>query len=292
MNEKDFNKGIEELKNIRLSKSEKESIFKQVVSAPIESPYVKRSPIFISIFTRHAQVFVAASLIFVVSFGGVIYASDEALPGDILYPVKTAMVEPVLDRVYSAPDDKLVWEEEKVERRIAEAEKLIEKDELDDEKLAKLEAKIERSSIAFAEAASLVASSTATSSSSKKEREKKIKENFRAKINERKIAFDDDDDEELDDSASSATMMMSVPVADQDRVLNELTGESSKRGGKSLNKDKIERLKKAATRNLNGDDDDHDDDENRDDDDDNDERDDRENSVETEVEIKIEDVRI
>lgn len=250
MNEKDFNKEIHELKNIRLSKSEKESIFKNVMSTPVESSYVKRSPIFVSIFTRHTQVFVAASLVLAMSFGGAIYASDDSLPGDVLYSVKTAMIEPVLDVVYSAPEDKLLWEEEKVERRIAEAEKLIEKDELDEEKLAKLEAKIEKSSIAFAAAASLVASSTATSSFSKKEREKEIKQEFKIKINERIVVFDDDEEE------VAATMMMLVPVSGQDKVLNELTDESSKRG-KNLNREKIERLKRAATRNLNGD---HDDD--------------------------------
>ncbi len=290
MNEKDFDKGINELKNIRLSETEKKAIFKNIMSAPIESPYVKRSPIFISIFASHARVFVAASLVFVVSFGGVIYASDDALPGDVLYPVKTAVVESVLDVVYSAPEKKLVWEEEKVERRIAEAEKLIEKDELDDDKLAQLEARIEKSSIAFARTAGIVASSTATSSFSRTEKAKKIKQEFKTKINNRMIVYDDDRESE---ESAAATMMMSVPVSSQDRVLNELTDEGSKRSGKNPNKDKIERLKRAATKNLNGD---HDDDEKdsrgngrgeeREDDED------RDDEHDLEVEIKINDLRI
>lgn len=255
MNEKDFNKGIDELKNIRLSSAEKEGILKKIFATPVESPYVKPSPFFALIFSQHTRVFVAASLIFVISFGGVLYASDDALPGDVLYPVKTAMIEPMLNVVYSAPEKKLVWEEEKVERRIAEAEKLLEKDELSEDKLVELEEKIEKSSIAFVQAASRVASSTATSSSSKIEKEKRIKQEFKTKINERKVAFDDDEEEGID---ASTTMMMSVPVSSQDRILNELTESKSKRSGKNPNKEKIERLKRAATKNLNGDEDDDD----------------------------------
>ena len=322
MNENDFNKGIEELKNIRLSKAEKESVFKKVMLTPVESPYVKPSPIFVSIFTRHTQVFVAASLVLIMSFGGAIYASDESLPGDALYSVKTAVVEPVLDVVYSAPEKKLVWEEEKVERRIAEAEQLIERGELDEEKLAKLEAKIEKSSITFAATASIVASSTATSSIAKQERERKIKQDFRTKISERRFAFDDEE-EEVEDA--TASLMMSVKVSEEDKVLNELTNDSSRRG-KSLNKEKMERLKRAATRNLNGngDNDDDNNDNNRDDrssddngfvdgvklrgdgsvddndndssDDDKEDRDedsdDRSNKLEIDVEVEIKDIHI
>lgn len=174
MNKEDFRKGINGLKNIRLTEAEKTRMLERVFSAPIKSPYMKRVPVFVS------------CLILVLSFSVATYASGASLPGDILYPMKIKVVEPMLDVVNSAPEKKIVWEGEKVTRRIVEAEKLAEKDELDDERLEELERRIEKSSTAFAEVANIIASSTATSTLSARERAKGLRQELRKKINEDK----------------------------------------------------------------------------------------------------------
>jgi len=140
--EQSFGRGIEELKNIRLTEAEKTRILERVFSTPIESPYMKRTPVFAFVY----------SLILIISISGITYASDFSLPGDTLYPIKVSVVEPFLDVVNSSAEDKIVWETEKVERRIVEAEKLADIDELDDDRAKELERKIEQSSRAFVKA--------------------------------------------------------------------------------------------------------------------------------------------
>ncbi|OHA89376.1 MAG: hypothetical protein A3B03_00095 [Candidatus Zambryskibacteria bacterium RIFCSPLOWO2_01_FULL_42_41] len=175
MTEDNFKKGIEGLKSIRMTSVEKARILERVFATPIKSPYMKRIPAFAYVY----------SLIMILSFSGATYVSGRALPGDTLYPLKIKVVEPMLDAVYRTPEEKIVWEEQKVTRRIEEAEKLLEKNELDDERLEALERSIEKSSTAFAKAANVVASSTTTSSSSAREKTKSLKQEFRKKINER-----------------------------------------------------------------------------------------------------------
>src|SRR3990167_6782933 len=105
--EQSFGRGIEELKNIRLTEAEKTRILERVFSTPIESPYMKRTPVFAFVY----------SLILIISISGITYASDFSLPGDTLYPIKVSVVEPFLDVVNSSAEDKI----EQSSRAFAEA---------------------------------------------------------------------------------------------------------------------------------------------------------------------------
>src|SRR3989344_3574874 len=175
MNEEQFKKGIEDLKSIHLTDAEKARILKSVFATPIRSPFMRRIPVFAYVY----------SLLLIISISGVTYTSASSLPGDVLYPIKTGVVESVLDVVNRAPEDRIVWEEEKVERRIVEAEVLAKQGRLDDKKLEGLGRSIEKSSIAFTKAVNTAASSTTTSTSSARERAEGQKKEFRRKINER-----------------------------------------------------------------------------------------------------------
>lgn len=186
MNEENFKEGIEGLKNIRMTDAEKTRMLERVFSAPIKSPYLKRSPIFIFFSAKNTRVVLTSCLVLVLSIGGTTYASGSALPGDLLYPIKINIIESVLDVINSAPERKMVWGEKKVIQRILEAETLAEKGELDDDKLEELERTVEKSSRAFAEAASIVASSTATSTFSARKKVEDLKQEFRERINERR----------------------------------------------------------------------------------------------------------
>ncbi|OHB10938.1 MAG: hypothetical protein A3G05_02255 [Candidatus Zambryskibacteria bacterium RIFCSPLOWO2_12_FULL_45_14] len=178
--EQSFGRGIEELKNIRLTEAEKTRILERVFSTPIESPYMKRTPVFAFVY----------SLILIISISGITYASDFSLPGDTLYPIKVSVVEPFLDVVNSSAEDKIVWETEKVERRIVEAEKLADIDELDDERTAELERKIEQSSRAFAEA---VEKANGDRSEVRKE---EFRKKFESKIDDNGIQIEEDRSDE------------------------------------------------------------------------------------------------
>lgn len=152
MNEEYFKKGIEKLKNIRMTDVEKARVLKNVLSASSESPYMQHAPTFAFVSTRYTHMIYAFCLVLIFSLVGATYVSGKSLPGDLLYPIKTRIVEPVLDVINSAPEKRIIWEEEKVSRRIAEAEKLEEKNELSDERVTELERHVEKSSRAFVQA--------------------------------------------------------------------------------------------------------------------------------------------
>jgi len=157
-----------------MTDEEKTRMLKAILSSSVESPYMKRVPTFAFIYSHHGRVILVTCLVALISLGTVTYASEASLPGDVLYPIKTRVVESVLDIVNSAPERKIVWEEKKITRRIIEAEMLAEKDELDDERLEELGRSIEKSSSAFAQAVSIMASST------------NLKQEFRMRLQERK----------------------------------------------------------------------------------------------------------
>ncbi len=262
MNEKDFKKGIEELKNIRMTEVEKERMLKAVFSSPLESPYMKRVPMFAFVKYQHIQAVLVSCFVILISFGGITYASGSSIPGDALYAVKVRVVEPVLDVVNRAPENKIVWEEEKVVRRIVEAEKLAERDELNDERVEELERKIERGSIAFGVAANTIASSTATPALSARERANDLKREFLKRINDRREIFNDEEDDQDDKIEIVATTSeKTLEEKDTDR---ERESSNERRADQ---KDKVRRLRDTAVRVLDNDDRSGDD---RDDDDDDD----------------------
>jgi hypothetical protein len=187
MNEKDFEKGIKDFKNIRMADAEKEHMLNAVLSTPIPSPYMKRYPMFTFIYSsRYGKLALVLCLIFAISFSGAVSISGDSLPGDLLYPIKVMMVEPILDVINHAPEQKILWEEEKVTRRLVEAEKLAEKHELSDERVQSLENDIKKDSRRFIEAVNASASSNVASSTPSANREEVLKQAFRKKIIERK----------------------------------------------------------------------------------------------------------
>ena len=242
MNDKNFKKGIKELKNIRMTDAEKKTVLRKVFSSSVESPYMERIPVFAFIYSHHTRAILTGCLVLILSFSGVVYGSSGSLPGDLLYPIKTKVVEPVLDAVNHAPEKKIVWEEEKVTRRIMEAEKLAEKDELDDKRIMELERSIEKSSFAFTKAADSVASSTGTSTLSKKKKAEDLKREFRGRINDRQGAFDRKEGE-----FESGTAVGSKGV-------DEELDESDNRGH-DIQKEKIKRLQNVAIKVIDDDED-------------------------------------
>lgn len=79
-----------------------------------------------------------ASVAVVVLLVGVPALAEHAVPGDVLYPVKVHVNEEVKASLQTSPYEKVAWEAERVERRIAEAQLLATEGKLTEEAEATL----------------------------------------------------------------------------------------------------------------------------------------------------------
>ena len=147
MNENNFNKGIQELKNIRLTHAEKESILHAVFQTPVGSPYAKPS---VWSFTYARFAYVGAFLFLFVCTGGIFaYADEGSVPGDLLYPIKTHITEPFHAALAVTDEAKAQWEATKAMRRLDEAKRLDQNHKLTPELNAEIENDFTASQIAF-----------------------------------------------------------------------------------------------------------------------------------------------
>ncbi len=207
-----------------MTEGEKSRVYKNILNSEVESPFVRPSPFSFSSFHFVLVHRVAAlTLILVVSFSSLVYASDDALPGETLYSMKVGMLEPILDQFNHSVEKRIAWEEEKVERRLAEAEALVERSELDDKRSDELQERVEKSSRAFAQAVEEQAKQKAQDPESRKQK-------FRNKINKVEVG-------------DSQMMMMEIVTEDTLRAASNSQGESPK---KERQQEKVEKLRRKA----------------------------------------------
>jgi hypothetical protein len=225
MKNEEFKKGIGEMQEMRLTEREKAAMLAHVFSMPIRSPYARFMNVFSIIQKPMAMAF---SLAILVLGGTLTYGAENALPGEVLYPIKTRFIEPVIDTVSVSPVAELEWEEKKVERRLLEAEALAQEDKLDDEKTLELERKIEKSSAAFAAAAEKTASTS------------ELKQKFLNKLNEGEVGV----------AATAPAQVESAPEAARTMLMMATFEASDTSGKKDDKKEKIRRLKESAARAL------------------------------------------
>lgn len=100
------------------------------------------------------MVIVAVLLIAVAAGGGVSLAAENALPGEVLYPVKVEVNENVRTAFAFSQEAKAEWRVEQTERRLQEAEKLAVQGELEGSAAATVESKFEQHTQSLAEIAS------------------------------------------------------------------------------------------------------------------------------------------
>lgn len=79
-----------------------------------------------------------ALLAFFVVGTGVTYASQEALPGDVLYRIKVTVAEPIEALVYQKPQERALWKNVLVARRLDEASALEQSGKLDEKREAEV----------------------------------------------------------------------------------------------------------------------------------------------------------
>ncbi len=141
MNKK-MKKFIKILKSIRLSQKEKDVLrykIEEFISFnPIRGDiHVPKKSFYFSIFTFRTLakgVSLVLIALIVVGGSGVSYASTDALPGDKLYNVKINVNEKIEEKLAFTTEAKVTVQTQKVERRLTEAQKLVEKNDLSPEK--------------------------------------------------------------------------------------------------------------------------------------------------------------
>ena len=133
-----FNKAKE---GIHLSSDRKEAIRDNLVRLIEADLDIKKKPM-----PRYARGFgnflkmpvMAALMIMILLGGGTSLAAERALPGDVLYPIKVVINEPVVSALSLSVEAKIDWEAELAGRRLKEAVELADAGKLNSEVEEKL----------------------------------------------------------------------------------------------------------------------------------------------------------
>jgi hypothetical protein len=147
MNDNDLKKGIENLKSIRLSRIEKRRMLRRVFGAS-NSPAFLPHPIqfFGNMFVFHRGLAIATVIVLITTLSGTsaLYASENTVPGDVLYPVKVNVVEPIQTALITNPQDKARFETEKAVRRLEEAVILVHRNEFSEDRRVEIETRFKK----------------------------------------------------------------------------------------------------------------------------------------------------
>ena len=118
-----FRKGIEGIRNIQLSPEERGVVLSRLLEhAEKHSAVVSPWKIYLSRF--QVKYAIVGVLIVLFGGGGAASAAEGALPGDILYPVKIYVNEPLRKTLIAGDVPKAQFEAERTVRRLEEAESL------------------------------------------------------------------------------------------------------------------------------------------------------------------------
>lgn len=118
--------GIKEIKNIVMTDVEKKRIHDNILSSSsksIQSPWFFESFSFL-IKRRNLAYYIVIPLVFIISGGGVVFASQDSLPSSILYPIKVKIVEPIEGAISFSGEAKAKHESNLAKKRLIEAETL------------------------------------------------------------------------------------------------------------------------------------------------------------------------
>ncbi len=140
-----FKKGIEEIKKIHMTVSEKDMVLGRIRShiekqeaderafeytRSVRSIWSKYS--FVIWIRDHSATSLALALLLLVFVGGGISsATASSLPGDLFYLLKVSVSEPIREALATSPEAKTDWQIEVTERRIEEADILLAQGNLD-----------------------------------------------------------------------------------------------------------------------------------------------------------------
>jgi hypothetical protein len=129
---------------MRLSQEERQagrsSLQAFMRTKPMQEAPVARASVFASLLhfnvSRLALASSSAFVIAILATGGI---AEAALPGDMLYPVKLYVTEPIREQIARTPAARRAWEVERLERRFAEHQRLTDSGRMTDERREELE---------------------------------------------------------------------------------------------------------------------------------------------------------
>lgn len=158
-----FKKGIDEIKNIVMTNDEKKLVFENILKLSENTPKLKsiKSPWFTFSFMsivnkKQLAYFVVIPLLFILTGGGVIFASESSLPDSILYPIKVKLVEPIQETLTFSPKNKAKYETKLATKRLDEAIILAKKGKLNQINESKINNLLDKHTIALDKAINIV----------------------------------------------------------------------------------------------------------------------------------------
>src|SRR3989344_4296600 len=106
---------------------------------------------FLALFNSRLAPVALSFLILMSLGGGVSFAADKSLPGNVLYPLKVHVLEEGRAMLALTPEEKAVWASERMSLRLTEAAILASRGELDDETAGEIENNFELQAENFSE---------------------------------------------------------------------------------------------------------------------------------------------
>ncbi|MFA6257801.1 MAG: hypothetical protein WC671_02190 [Candidatus Paceibacterota bacterium] len=133
---KKINIGAEEIKQIKMTATEKELMLSNILNSPTLSDTPIKSPWSFNSFATNLQknkliYFGSFSFMIIIFSSGIGFVYQKSLPGNILYPLKVKVVEPIYSHLMLYEESKAKYESSLATERMAEAENLANQKEID-----------------------------------------------------------------------------------------------------------------------------------------------------------------
>lgn len=130
-----FKKFIKNLRHTTLSSDEKGDLRRNFIArAGLTTPSHKVG-VFGFLASARFQYAVVVCLVVILSTSGVVFSAERALPGDVLYPVKTKVTEPIARAFHAqSPEAQAIFEADLIDTRLNEAEQLDQQKQLSPER--------------------------------------------------------------------------------------------------------------------------------------------------------------
>jgi len=144
-----LNDAVREMAQIKMTTDEKKRMLENILNPspllmkqPIKSPY-KISYFISSFYQKRSLYYLSIAGLFIIIGSGSVIASQKSLPGDLLYPLKVNVVEPIHSALIFSPEQKAEYESSLAARRLTEAESLADQSKLDLPKEQKINSLLE-----------------------------------------------------------------------------------------------------------------------------------------------------
>ncbi len=125
------------LKKLKLTEQEKQNSLEYLlfriepVRKYFNNHHNKQKVTFLPLLLNHKYMLAGLLIAAILAMGGgTAVAAENALPGDLLYPLKLRVNEEVREVLSVKPEAKVAWETRRAERRLEEVEKLVEQGRL------------------------------------------------------------------------------------------------------------------------------------------------------------------